>query len=129
MEVLRQAVLRANQLIPKAGLAALTWGNVSGVDREAGLYVIKPSGVAYEDLTEDLLVPVDLATGAVLAGDLRLGGQRDAPRVLSAVAVDRRRDTRTPRTRWRSRRPRWTSRCWARRTPTRSTGPSRWPGN
>ncbi|GAA1799299.1 L-ribulose-5-phosphate 4-epimerase [Luedemannella flava] len=68
---LRQAVLRANQLIPKAGLAALTWGNVSGVDREAGLYVIKPSGVAYEDLTEDLLVPVDLATGAVLAGDLR----------------------------------------------------------
>jgi L-ribulose-5-phosphate 4-epimerase len=64
-------VLRANTMIPKAGLAALTWGNVSGVDRDAGLYVIKPSGVAYDDLTEDLLVPVDLATGTVLAGDLR----------------------------------------------------------
>ncbi|HWS37784.1 MAG TPA: L-ribulose-5-phosphate 4-epimerase AraD [Actinoplanes sp.] len=68
---LRRAVLLANQRIPQAGLAALTWGNVSGIDREAGLYVIKPSGVAYPDLTEDDLVPVDLATGKVLDGDLR----------------------------------------------------------
>ncbi|MFI5935388.1 L-ribulose-5-phosphate 4-epimerase AraD [Actinoplanes sp. NPDC051494] len=68
---LRQAVLRANLVIPKAGLAQLTWGNVSGIDREAGLYVIKPSGVAYDDLTADMLVPVELATGKVLGGDLR----------------------------------------------------------
>ncbi|WP_305783185.1 L-ribulose-5-phosphate 4-epimerase AraD [Symbioplanes lichenis] len=68
---LREAVLRANQMIPATGLAALTWGNVSGVDREAGLYVIKPSGVAYEDLTPEKLVPVSLETGKVLDGDLR----------------------------------------------------------
>ncbi|MEU8421316.1 L-ribulose-5-phosphate 4-epimerase AraD [Micromonospora sp. NPDC048835] len=68
---LRDAVLAANQMIPEAGLAALTWGNVSGVDRAAGIYVIKPSGVAYQDLTADLLVPVDLETGRVTAGTLR----------------------------------------------------------
>ncbi|MBM7489180.1 L-ribulose-5-phosphate 4-epimerase AraD [Micromonospora luteifusca] len=68
---LRAAVLAANRLIPQAGLAALTWGNVSGVDRDAGIYVIKPSGVAYQDLTADLLVPVDLETGQVVAGELR----------------------------------------------------------
>ncbi|GAA2502177.1 L-ribulose-5-phosphate 4-epimerase AraD [Winogradskya humida] len=70
-KTLRQAVLRANLMIPAAGLAALTWGNVSGVDREAGLYLIKPSGVAYTDLTEEMLVPVELATGKVLGGELR----------------------------------------------------------
>ena len=68
---LRQAVLEANQLIASSGLAALTWGNVSGVDREAGIYIIKPSGVAYADLTADLLVPVDIETGRVVSGDLR----------------------------------------------------------
>ena len=68
---LRAAVLAANHLIPEAGLAQLTWGNVSGVDREAGIYVIKPSGVAYRDLTADLLVPVELETGRVTAGELK----------------------------------------------------------
>ena len=68
---LRHAVLAANHLIPKAGLAALTWGNVSGVDRDAGIYIIKPSGIAYDDLTIDLLVPVDLETGHVVSGDLK----------------------------------------------------------
>ena len=47
---LRQEVLDANLTIPKVGLATLTWGNVSGVDREAGVFVIKPSGVPYDDL-------------------------------------------------------------------------------
>ncbi|WP_328477305.1 L-ribulose-5-phosphate 4-epimerase AraD [Actinoplanes sp. NBC_00393] len=70
-KALRQAVLRANQVIPETGLAQLTWGNVSGIDREGGYYLIKPSGVRYADLTEDHLVPVDLETGKVLAGDLR----------------------------------------------------------
>ncbi|MFC7528213.1 L-ribulose-5-phosphate 4-epimerase AraD [Actinoplanes sp. GCM10030250] len=68
---LRQAVLRANQVIPETGLAQLTWGNVSGIDRDGGYYLIKPSGVAYADLTAGDLVPVDLATGKVLDGDLR----------------------------------------------------------
>ncbi|MBW6439847.1 L-ribulose-5-phosphate 4-epimerase AraD [Actinoplanes hulinensis] len=68
---LRRAVLLANQMIPAAGLAQLTWGNVSGIDRQGGYYLIKPSGVAYSDLTEDDMVPVDLETGKVIEGDLR----------------------------------------------------------
>lgn len=79
---LREAVLRANQLIPRAGLAALTWGNVSGVDRDAGIYVIKPSGVAYDDLTADDLVPVDLETGRVVAGRLRPSVDSETHRAL-----------------------------------------------
>ena len=70
-KALREAVLRANLRIPEAGLAQLTWGNVSGIDRDGGYYLIKPSGVAYADLTEDSLVPVDLETGKVIEGDLR----------------------------------------------------------
>ncbi len=68
---LRDEVLRANQAIPRAGLATLTWGNVSGVDRDAGLYVIKPSGVSYDGLTAGQLVVVDLEDGRVVDGDLR----------------------------------------------------------
>jgi L-ribulose-5-phosphate 4-epimerase len=68
---LRDEVLRANQEIPRAGLATLTWGNVSGVDRDAGLYVIKPSGVSYDGLTAEQLVVVDLEDGRVVDGDLR----------------------------------------------------------
>jgi L-ribulose-5-phosphate 4-epimerase len=70
-EALREAVLLANQMIPEAGLAQLTWGNVSGIDRDGGYYLIKPSGVAYADLKAEHLVPVDLETGKVIAGDLR----------------------------------------------------------
>src|SRR5262249_15074949 len=69
--VLRDEVLRANQAIPRARLATLTWGNVSGVDRDAGLYVIKPSGVSYDDLTAEQLVVVDLEDGRVVDGQLR----------------------------------------------------------
>ncbi len=68
---LRDEVLRANQAIPRAGLATLTWGNVSGVDRDAGLYVIKPSGVSYDGLTAEQLVVVDLEDGRVVDGELR----------------------------------------------------------
>jgi L-ribulose-5-phosphate 4-epimerase len=68
---LLQEVLEANVAIPASGLATLTWGNVSGIDRDAGLYVIKPSGVRYDQLTVDSLVPVDLETGAVVSGTLR----------------------------------------------------------
>ncbi|HTQ88856.1 MAG TPA: L-ribulose-5-phosphate 4-epimerase AraD [Streptosporangiaceae bacterium] len=68
---LRDEVLRANQGIPRAGLATLTWGNVSGVDRDAGLYVIKPSGVSYDGLTAEQLVVLDLEDGRVVDGQLR----------------------------------------------------------
>ena len=69
--VLRDEVLHANQAIPRARLATLTWGNVSGIDRDAGVYVIKPSGVSYDDLTAEQLVVVDLEDGRVVDGHLR----------------------------------------------------------
>ncbi len=53
------------------GLVIFTWGNVSGIDREKGLVVIKPSGVSYDVMKADDMVVVDLATGAVVEGDLR----------------------------------------------------------
>ncbi len=68
---LRREVLRANQLLVESGLVVGTFGNVSGVDRAAGLFVIKPSGVPYEALTPARMVCVSLETGAVLEGALR----------------------------------------------------------
>ena len=53
------------------GLVIFTWGNVSGIDREKGLVVIKPSGVSYDVMKADDIVVVDLATGNVVEGDLR----------------------------------------------------------
>ena len=69
LEQLRQQVFDANLELPRRGLVLYTWGNVSGIDRERGLVVIKPSGVAYEDLTPELLVVVDLG-GRVVEGEL-----------------------------------------------------------
>jgi L-ribulose-5-phosphate 4-epimerase len=63
-------VLLANQLIATAGLAKLTWGNVSGYHAESGRVVIKPSGVPYGDLRDDDLVVLDLQ-GRALSGELR----------------------------------------------------------
>ena len=70
MADLRDEVLRANRKIPAAGLATLTWGNVSGVDRDRGVYVIKPSGVSYDALSVEHLVVVALEDGRVVEGDL-----------------------------------------------------------
>ncbi|MFJ1812502.1 MULTISPECIES: L-ribulose-5-phosphate 4-epimerase AraD [unclassified Streptomyces] len=81
-EGLRQEVLDANLAIPRVGLATLTWGNVSGTDREAGVFVIKPSGVPYEDLSLDHLVTVRLADGAVVDGDLRPSTDTETHRCL-----------------------------------------------
>lgn len=67
---LRKRVLEANLELPRRGLVKYTWGNVSGIDREQGLVVIKPSGVAYEEMTEDDLVVVTL-DGEVVEGKLR----------------------------------------------------------
>lgn len=60
LEQLKQEVYEANMLLPKYGLVTFTWGNVSGIDREKGLFVIKPSGVEYDKLTPDDMVVVDL---------------------------------------------------------------------
>ena len=79
---LRQEVLEANLTIPRVGLATLTWGNVSGVDREAGVFVIKPSGVPYEDLALEHLVTVRLDDGAVVDGDLRPSTDTETHRCL-----------------------------------------------
>lgn len=79
---LAEAVLEANLAIPASGLAQMTWGNVSGVDRERGVYVIKPSGVPYAELTVDLLVTVRLDDGAVVAGDLRPSVDSETHRAL-----------------------------------------------
>ncbi|WP_405552611.1 L-ribulose-5-phosphate 4-epimerase AraD [Streptomyces canus] len=81
-ESLRREVLEANLAIPQVGLATLTWGNVSGVDREAGVFVIKPSGVPYEDLVLDHLVTVRLSDGAVVDGDLRPSTDTETHRCL-----------------------------------------------
>jgi L-ribulose-5-phosphate 4-epimerase len=68
---LRREVLHANRTLVEAGLVLGTFGNVSGVDRDAGLFVIKPSGVPYDELTPMQMVPVSLETGKVLEGRLR----------------------------------------------------------
>ena len=60
LEELKQAVLKANLLLPKHKLVTFTWGNVSGIDREKGLVVIKPSGLDYDGMTADDMVVVDL---------------------------------------------------------------------
>ena len=69
LEELKQKVYEANMELPKRGLITYTWGNVSGIDRERGLFVIKPSGVDYEKLTPDMLVVVDL-NGEKVEGEL-----------------------------------------------------------
>ena len=60
LEELKKAVYEANMDLPKYGLVTFTWGNVSGIDRESGLFVIKPSGVDYDKLTPDDMVVMDL---------------------------------------------------------------------
>lgn len=67
LELLKKQVLEANLLLPKYGLVTFTWGNVSGIDRESGLVVIKPSGVSYDGMSVEDMVVVDL-DGKVVEG-------------------------------------------------------------
>ena len=78
LEQLKQEVYEANMLLPKYGLITFTWGNVSGIDREKGLFVIKPSGVEYEKLRPEDMVVVDLE-GKVAEGDLNPSSDTDTP--------------------------------------------------
>ncbi|MCC0649545.1 L-ribulose-5-phosphate 4-epimerase [Clostridioides sp. ZZV15-6598] len=70
LEALKEEVLKANLELPKKGLITYTWGNVSGIDREKGLVVIKPSGVEYDKMTVEDMVVVDL-DGNIVDGKLR----------------------------------------------------------
>ena len=70
LEQLKETVWKANLLLPKYDLVTFTWGNVSGIDRERGLVVIKPSGVEYDTMTAEDMVVVDL-DGKVVEGKWR----------------------------------------------------------
>ncbi len=76
LESLKQQVYEANMLLPAYHLVTFTWGNVSGIDREAGLFVIKPSGVDYEKLTPNDMVVMDLEGNKV---EGRLNPSTDTP--------------------------------------------------
>lgn len=70
LEELKKQVYEANMELPKRGLITYTWGNVSGIDRESGLFVIKPSGVDYDKLKPEDMVVMDLE-GNKVEGDLK----------------------------------------------------------
>lgn len=82
LETLKEAVCRANLELPKYGLVRFTWGNVSGVDREKGLMVIKPSGVAYQDMTPEDMVIVSLSSGEKVEGKWNPSSDTDTHLVL-----------------------------------------------
>ena len=69
LEELKKQVYEANMLLPAYHLVTFTWGNVSGIDREKGLFVIKPSGVPYEELKPEDMVVIDLE-GNKVEGEL-----------------------------------------------------------
>ena len=68
LEELKEIVSKANLELPRYGLVTFTWGNVSGVDREKGLMVIKPSGVEYDNMKPEDMVVVSLTTGERVEG-------------------------------------------------------------
>ena len=68
---MRDAVWRANRRLVSAGLVTLSFGNASGLDRASGVVLIKPSGVAYDELTPEMLVAVSLEDGRLMSGELR----------------------------------------------------------
>ena len=70
LEELKEKVYKANLDLVKHNLVIFTWGNVSAIDREKGLVVIKPSGVSYDFMKPSDMVVVDLQTGNVVEGDL-----------------------------------------------------------
>ncbi|MBN1942824.1 MAG: L-ribulose-5-phosphate 4-epimerase AraD [Phycisphaerae bacterium] len=82
MEELKEQVCRANLRLAAEGLVMQTWGNVSGVDRDGGFVVIKPSGVPYDEMKPEHMVVVSLETGEVAEGDLRPSSDTPTHRVL-----------------------------------------------
>lgn len=85
---LRAEVAAANAAIHRAGLVTLSFGNVSGVDREAGVLLIKPSGAPYATLRPEDMVAVSLEDGRVIEGDLRPSVDTPTHRVLYQAFPD-----------------------------------------
>lgn len=79
---LKQQVLAANLALPRHNLVTFTWGNVSAIDRQKGLLVIKPSGVEYASMTLDDMVVVELESGNVVEGSKKPSSDTDTHRVL-----------------------------------------------
>jgi len=77
LEELKKQVCEAHLLLPEYGLVVFTWGNVSGIDREKGLMVIKPSGVDYKGMMPDDMVVVDLETGKRVEGAYKPSSDTD----------------------------------------------------
>ena len=77
LEELKRTVCEANLLLPRHGLVTFTWGNVSGVDREGGLMVIKPSGVAYENMGPEDMVVIRLSDGERVEGRCKPSSDTD----------------------------------------------------
>ncbi|MBS7359857.1 MAG: L-ribulose-5-phosphate 4-epimerase AraD, partial [Oscillospiraceae bacterium] len=77
LEDLKELVCKANLELPKYNLVTFTWGNVSGVDREKGLMVIKPSGVDYSNMTAEDMVVVSLETGELAEGKWKPSSDTD----------------------------------------------------
>ncbi len=82
LEKLKEDVYKANMLLPKYGLVVFTWGNVSGIDREKNLMVIKPSGVEYDVMKPEDMVVVDIETGKKVEGDMNPSSDTDTHLVL-----------------------------------------------
>jgi len=76
LEDLKKIVFEANKMLPKYKMVTFTWGNVSGIDREKGLMVIKPSGVDYDGMKADDMVVVDM-NGKVVEGDYNPSSDTD----------------------------------------------------
>lgn len=82
LEELKEQVCQANLELPKHGLVTFTWGNVSGVDRERGVMVIKPSGVEYDRMMPEDMVVVSLETGETVEGKWKPSSDTATHRVL-----------------------------------------------
>lgn len=82
LEQLKRQVLEANLALPEHHLVTLTWGNVSAVDREQGVLVIKPSGVDYRTMTAEDMVVVSLETGQVVEGRKKPSSDTPTHRLL-----------------------------------------------
>lgn len=81
-EQLKHQVLKANLALPEHNLVTLTWGNVSAVDREQGVLVIKPSGVDYHTMTAEDMVVVSLETGEIVEGTKKPSSDTPTHRLL-----------------------------------------------
>ena len=88
LEELKKQVYEANMELPRRGLITYTWGNVSGIDRESGYFVIKPSGVDYDKLKPEDMVVMDLE-GNKIEGDYKPSS--DTPTHLELYKTGRKR--------------------------------------